>query len=275
MSVACRVLCYHRVLPAGAGGPLAEFHRWRRIVVRREVFERQMAWVARGRKAVTLEAFIAAAEGHGTLPDGAVLLTFDDGYRDFLDHALPVLERHGLPSVLFAVAAQAREPQSLAPHDAWYSRQGGPDAIDREAKREYDRASPARKQEILGDAPVPHHLARDLYLREDELRALAGRGVVIGGHGSVHDWLPALSEEELRANLADCFKWVGRLSPTTPPVLAFPHGAADERVARAARAAGFRAAFTIVPSDALPVRDPFRIGRWIVPDRDEEGECKC
>jgi peptidoglycan/xylan/chitin deacetylase (PgdA/CDA1 family) len=263
------VLCYHRVLPDGAGGPLADFHRWRGIVVRLEVFERQMSWVARYRKAVTLDAFLAAAEGRGKLPEGACLLTFDDGYRDFLDHALPVLERHGLPSVLFAVAAQAREPQSMAPHDSWYSRLDGPAAIDTDAKRVYDRASPARKSELLGDAPVPHHLARDLYLREDELRALAGRGVAIGGHGSVHDWLPSLSDGELEANLGDCLEWVRRLRPYGTPVLAYPHGAVDDRVARAASAAGFRAAFTIEPYDALPAKDVFRLGRWIVPDRDE------
>lgn len=51
------------------------------------------------------------------------------------------------------------------------------------------------------------------------------------------------------------------------PVLAYPHGAVDDRVARAIQAVGFRAGFTIVPSDALPARDLFRIGRWIVPDR--------
>ena len=35
------------------------------------------------------------------LPEGAVLITFDDGYRDNLENALPVLQRHGYPAVLF------------------------------------------------------------------------------------------------------------------------------------------------------------------------------
>lgn len=268
MSTACRVLCYHRVLPDGAGGPLGEFHRWRGIVVRLETFERQIAWVARDRTAVTLDAVVAAAEGRGVLPEGAVLLTFDDGYRDFLDFALPVLERHGLPSVLFPVAAQACEPQRLAPHDAWYSRLDSAASIDMKAKREYDRASPARRSELLGDAPVPHHLARDLYLRDEEVRALTVRGVAIGGHGTVHHWFPSLSHEELRANLADCYGWIEGMQPRGPIVLAYPHGAVDDRVARATQAAGFRAAFTIEPEDALPARDLYRMGRRIVPDRE-------
>ena len=35
-------------------------------------------------------------------------LTFDDGYRDFTEHALPVLERHAAPATLFLVQASSR-----------------------------------------------------------------------------------------------------------------------------------------------------------------------
>ncbi len=39
------------------------------------------------------------------LPAGATLITFDDGYRDVLENAAPILERHGYPAVLFVPVA--------------------------------------------------------------------------------------------------------------------------------------------------------------------------
>ena len=48
----------------------------------------------------------------GNLPRRALLITFDDGYRSFVDVALPILRRLGLPSVLFVTGA-CLEPYSL------------------------------------------------------------------------------------------------------------------------------------------------------------------
>ncbi len=44
----------------------------------------------------------------GRLPSRALLITFDDGYRSFVESALPVLRRFGLPSVLFVTGAYSR-----------------------------------------------------------------------------------------------------------------------------------------------------------------------
>jgi len=53
---------------------------------------------------VSLEAARAFLDGQRTLPEGAVLVTIDDGCRSTLTDALPVLERHGIPAVVFLPA---------------------------------------------------------------------------------------------------------------------------------------------------------------------------
>ena len=64
-------------------------------------FAAQMAFLAEHRLAVgvaELEAFLA---GRAPVPDGAVLVTIDDGFRSTLTDAMPVLRDHGVPAIAF------------------------------------------------------------------------------------------------------------------------------------------------------------------------------
>jgi peptidoglycan/xylan/chitin deacetylase (PgdA/CDA1 family) len=63
------------------------------------VFRRQMETLVRqGIRVVPLAEILAAP--------GAVALTFDDGYANFLLHALPVLEQYRLPVAVFVVTGR-------------------------------------------------------------------------------------------------------------------------------------------------------------------------
>ena len=78
------VLLYHRV---GRGR--------REVDLDTGAFERQIAAVAARGDVVSLDRALADAEG------GGVVITVDDGYRDFHEHVLPVLVRHGVPATLY------------------------------------------------------------------------------------------------------------------------------------------------------------------------------
>ena len=89
---ALRVLMYHKINDVEKN-PLS---------VPVSMFDEQMALLKdRGYNVVGLQAVIDQYL-HGTpLPQRAVLITFDDGYRDNLENALGVLSRYGYPAVLF------------------------------------------------------------------------------------------------------------------------------------------------------------------------------
>jgi peptidoglycan/xylan/chitin deacetylase (PgdA/CDA1 family) len=88
------VLIYHRVHPRPSPFMIDAVPPAR--------FERQMRHLARAYRPLPLEE-LAARSRDGTVPRGAVAVTFDDGYADVEAHALPILERYGIPSTVFLV----------------------------------------------------------------------------------------------------------------------------------------------------------------------------
>jgi peptidoglycan/xylan/chitin deacetylase (PgdA/CDA1 family) len=86
------VLVYHHIADEVRG----------RVVVSPRAFDEQMRYLkARGFRVVTLSALVEFLVRGRQLPRGAVVLTFDDGYRSFLDHAYPVLKELGFTATLF------------------------------------------------------------------------------------------------------------------------------------------------------------------------------
>lgn len=86
------ILIYHRVLDAP--DPLQPG------IVDRVVFERQMWGISRFFRVLPLAEAVDRLHD-GTLPHRALCVTFDDGYRDNVDIALPILRRHGVHATFF------------------------------------------------------------------------------------------------------------------------------------------------------------------------------
>jgi peptidoglycan/xylan/chitin deacetylase (PgdA/CDA1 family) len=97
------ILMYHRIGPVRPGLPAVT----RTLTVSPEDFAGQMRWLmSHGFHAVTpLQVYQALEQGR-TLPPRPVLITFDDGYRDVLWHAAPVLHRLHMPAVEYVITGR-------------------------------------------------------------------------------------------------------------------------------------------------------------------------
>jgi peptidoglycan/xylan/chitin deacetylase (PgdA/CDA1 family) len=93
------VLLYHRV---GAGR--------REIDLPLELFEEQVRILKEKDRVLSLDEALAGEEG-------GVVLTFDDGYRDFAEHVVPLLERHDVPALLYLATGLVADQEERA--DAW------------------------------------------------------------------------------------------------------------------------------------------------------------
>jgi peptidoglycan/xylan/chitin deacetylase (PgdA/CDA1 family) len=87
------VLCYHSISSSD-----------NELAVSPEVFERQLIMLQKsGAEFVSVDRIVAYSKGEQGLPCRAIVITFDDGYADFLTHALPTLEKYRVPACVFVV----------------------------------------------------------------------------------------------------------------------------------------------------------------------------
>lgn len=88
------ILCYH-------GVSKYDEHEWGGLYISPETFRRRMEFVARARcKVLPLSEAVQRLQS-GTLPDRAVVITFDDGLHDFFSVAFPIVESFGYPVTLY------------------------------------------------------------------------------------------------------------------------------------------------------------------------------
>ena len=221
------ILSYHKI-GAGPGG----WDTW--YYVSEAIFEKQLTWLRdNGWRAIDCAAFLRSLREPESLPERALLLTFDDGYRTMRTVAMPILQRFAVPAIVFMPTAFI----------------GGMNTFD--AGNEPD-------EPMAG---------------WDDLRALEQGGVSVQSHGVSHPSFskltPAQMEEELRASK---FALEAGLDKPVK-VFAFPYGdggANPELTMELFRKTGYAAACLYGGGPVLlPAHDPYRLTRLAMgPDTD-------
>jgi peptidoglycan/xylan/chitin deacetylase (PgdA/CDA1 family) len=103
-------LLAQRLVSPGARVRALTYHRFGSVArdpfcVAARDFDQQVGWIASEGLAVSLDDVIAFARGERPLRDGSVLVTIDDGCVSTLEVALPILRKHGVPSVAFVTSS--------------------------------------------------------------------------------------------------------------------------------------------------------------------------
>lgn len=210
-----RVLTYHRVRP-DADDP-------RSITPQR--FREHLTVLKEGWRIVSLDEVLAAIEGDKPLPDKAVLITFDDGYADLYDYAMPLLSEFKFPAVVFMLAR-------------YVGRIG----------RTYSEAN-------YPEAP---------FLSAMQLREMNEAGIEIGSHGLWHVPLSHLPLKEAEKEVRDSKQILSEILGKEVRAFSYPWGRAgdfsDEHVKMVARV-GYRIAFTMLHGLNSPPFHRFRLRR--------------
>lgn len=252
-------------------------------------FTRQLSFLRRAASVVDLGEACTALAGGLSLPPRAVALTFDDGYRDNLELAVPVLERLGLratfflsPALLSGAAPWWEELSWAFAHSAraqlrWDGhvldltegkRHGTQDRTFEQLKRLDERSRRSAVAELSGllledERGLPSGLLMDW----DGAAELVRRGQSVQSHSMDHCILanesPAAQEVNLATSRAELETRLG----ITVDLLAYPNGTGsdfDAQTIVAAKATGYRNALTTIPGINTGATDPFALRRLVM-----------
>lgn len=269
------VLTYHRVAEPSAAETTDEGV----VDVTPEQLDRQLAFVRRWFRLVSLDDVLEHARGKKTLPRNPVLVTFDDGYRDNHDVALPLLLRHGVRATFF-IATDYVERRRLF----WWDRVAY--LLKRSSRRRIALEYPERVELPLLDSATRHaairgvqriikdrsgldlgrlldevetasgvhlteaverQLADELVMTWAQVVALRRAGMDVQSHTCSHRVLQTLGPVELAHELRDSRKKLEDVLGEPVRAISYPVGKsldAVPHVKRAVRDAGYELGFS-------------------------------
>lgn len=190
---------YHNI------GEPPEGARLRGLYVRTGAFGRQM-WLLKllGYRGVSMREAMPYLRGEKS--GKVVAITFDDGYLDTLEHALPVLNTFGFTATCYFVSGR------MGQHNDW------------------DAAALSVNKQLM---------------TIDQVKAWHAAGMEVGAHSQTHPRMTQCSDEQLMDELAGSKNDLEALIGAPVTQFCYPYGDVDARVAEATRKAGFAAATTV------------------------------
>jgi peptidoglycan/xylan/chitin deacetylase (PgdA/CDA1 family) len=265
LAVGIPILAYHGITERRD----SSLRNVRRLHIWKDRFEEHLRLLCAQWCPIPLSAVWEAADTQ-RLPARSVVVTIDDGYRNILTTALPLLKRLKVPATVFVLTGPERERRMWIDRLEWAIEAAAVSSLRWEGrtfpltsiaeKAEAMQILPAMLQGLggqretaletllgqLGNSPEEVDPDRDL-LSWDEVRALRDAGLEIGSHADCHEPLTQRRLEEAESALTksrEMLEWQvgpGRYA------LSYPYGAWTQELAQAVRKADFSCAVTGEP----------------------------
>ena len=245
---------------------------------------------------ISVEEYLTSIENRKKLPRNSMILTFDDGYKEVLDYALPRLGKFKLPAVLFVPTRVIDEGGcfwwdvlyllcSNSPNIQFDKKDLIAPSVSNYLNKIDSRPSSSRSKEIydlienLLNCPEETRLKVVKYIFEiyenmdakpilaptvlkwEDVKKLHASQVEIGSHTISHRFLSTVAEQEVRDDLAGSKKKLENVLNSKVRCFAYPGGRYNDKIVEMVEAAGYTCAFTTNPGVNSIDENPYQLKR--------------
>lgn len=279
------ILAFHRVCPESAREEyLAPMNP--------ENFERQIEYLHRNFRILSLDELVESIQCKKCLPDKAVVVTFDDGYKDNYLYAYPILRKYHIPATIFLITgcvdkgklfwwdevAYIVEHTSITHLDlsnlGVYSLQSEfQKSCVKSVVINKLKGLPEKKKNLLIErlrnlcrVEIPSDVVKRLVLSWNDIEEMHGSGIRFGAHTVNHPILTQLPSEQAKTEILQSKKDIEEKLETEVTSFSYPNGDFSSGIAELVRKSGFTNAVTLVEKLTSSADCIFKLNRIVAPD---------
>lgn len=255
------ILMYHRIIPDNSMDP---FNLG--MCVNTQLFEEQLIYLKNNYNIIKLSDIHSSMSAADNIPKNSIAITFDDGYVDNYEIALPILVKHNIPATMFITTGEYHHNENF-----WWDRlihsfnttshkKLNLNLTDLKLNKTLSlkpyriRSSIVKLQELLWQLPIPSIItiinqieslldteipSYQLRVNSSQIKDIANAGIEIGAHTVTHPNLTILKEDDILSELLNSRTTLENITDKHVYGFAFPGGRLNNNIINLICSAGY------------------------------------
>lgn len=267
------ILMYHRVSP--------KQDNWSFEPINPQSFERQMQYFCRSCEILSLDKLAQYIQQGKSLPEKAVVITFDDGYKDNYLYAYPILKKYHVPATIFLATGHIGTSKlfwwdkvSYAIQHTRVEELGLNELGSHSLRSELDKSrvnsivterlkksSDGEKNLLIekllqiSGVDISADLGKELILSWDEVKEMSNGGIAFGAHSVSHPVLVNMPLEQAKWEIIQSKKDVEEKLAQPVTAFSYPNGDFNAELVNFIKESGFTCAVAVSPCKLITSRD--------------------
>jgi peptidoglycan/xylan/chitin deacetylase (PgdA/CDA1 family) len=267
------ILLYHRVS--------IKEDKWSFEPLSPEIFERQMEYLSRNFKIVSLDKLVEHIWSEKSFPEKAVVITFDGSYKDNYLYAYPILQKYHVPATIFLTTGYIDSSELF-----WWDKVGyavehtsvkqlnldelGSYSLQSELDKSRAKSIITERLKKLSEdrknfliekmlhlchVKIPCDLGKKLILSWKEVREMDKGGIAFGSHSVTHPIMVNMPFESVKNEIIQSKKDIEERLGKEVTAFSYPDGDFNAKIVELVRKSGFTCAVSVSPQKLISPKD--------------------